>query len=787
MPPVKISLGSMTDGVSTRPMPQRGPATMREAINTMMRRSRGVEKRPGTTLVEAQGGLGFDLDVTNPIGDKFFHWIDRSEFEKFLVVIDPDNTGIDRIEIFNLVARGTGLGGAENERAGEKMVVFTVLSGLDDPLDYLELGDIAARHRYRCLTVADTTIIANRNIEAALTGAAINYTNGNGTTLIRDVATVANNKPSWNSFPQPPTGTASAGDIDDADIFYARDDDLGWPAGWYRASSTTQPPWYTRIRTEGANSLVNHETWPVQLKFDGQEFELSFPAWNERYSGDSFTNPGPQTASGPSSPHRIRDLCFFQSRLWFGSYEFLDSSQTGDIFNLWNNSGVGITDTDPINVSFQSDAVTTVDWLVPFDGGIVAFTRGSRQFAVMSQGAMAPSTVSILPTTSYPTVDYCPPTKLANQLYFMGERNGSMILYEYVFQSDRSANVATDATGEIEGYIPSRVWTVQESALNDMLFCLSTQAVRNIYVNQMKWDEGQNLQRAWMKWDRNRTIAAIRVMGTVLYVVANRTGGKLYLETVNIDLPVNDDSDETPVTVNGYSGSGDMGFNICLDAKLTTSGMYSSIDNTTTWTVPFEDTTINRVVLGQMFDCDYEWPPSSGTFHSQRWKGKTLKPTSEGGNLTIMVGDGSTTIVAAGKYDTNAYGSVAKVWIGINYDMRLTLNEQFYRDQQGATVSGKVQLKSLMLKLIGTGDLKVEITPQGRDTITFPYVNEQIGQFSLSEGQTDPEYDEFNLPCMGRAYDTQIEIVNDSVYPCRIVGGEFRAGFVPSTSNPTRR
>lgn len=789
MPAVKIPLTSLVEGVSTRPMPYRVPGTLAEAVNASMRRARGCEKRPGTVLVKTDQA-DYSLDITNPGNPKFYHFIDRSEFEKFLIVIDPLNTGAARIECFTLVRRGNGDGSTGNEKAGQKLTLNSVLSGSDDPLDYIgAAGTTVARHRFRALTVTDTTIIANRDVSVGLAGTAITYQTAAGNPIRVVSENNVNNLASWNDFPQPPTGTASAGATTSDYIFYARDDDLGWPAGWYRAVSTTVPPWYERIRTEPADSLIDHTKWPVQLQFDGTKFNLSFPAWNPRYSGDSFTNPGPQLASGPSAPHKIRDLCFFQSRLWFGGYEFIDSSALGDVFNLWNNSYVGITDADPINVSLQSDAVTTVDWMVPFDGGVVCLTRGARQFELRSQGAMTPSTVSVLPATSLKTVDYCPPVKLGNQLYFVGELNGANVIHEYMFQADRASNVATTATAEVEGYIPARLWTLKASSLNDMLFGLSTTLVDTIFVCQMQWNEGRNEQRAWMKWERDGTpIHAIHAIDSKLYIVVQRNQGggpKLYLETLDIDLPSNDDSGETPTTVNGYSGSGDMGFAIRLDCRGTYQGVYDPATDETTWTLPFREPGINRVVLGQMFDCDYEFPP--GTFNQQRRKGEVLKPISEGGNLTISTTSTTTTVKAPGNYATNANGNNALCWIGINYEQRLTLNEQFVRDEQGVTIPGRVQLKHLTLKLVDTHYLRVEITPEGRDTISFEYINDTVGQTIPSKGTDAVPYEEFNLPCLGKAHDLTIEIVNDSVYPSRIVGGQFNATIVVERRDPTEK
>lgn len=779
---INLPLTNLVDGVSTRPMPERSAGSVASATNVLMRRVRGCEKRPGSFLLKAPAS-DYSLAVTNPTQPKHYHWINRDEDERFLMIVDPANTGTARIECFTVFQRGDGSGTLGNEAYGQKMgLTATNHTSGTNPLDYVALtatGGLNVRRRFRALTVADTTILCNKDVDVGLTGSAITYTDGSAANI--RISTNDQNVQSWSDLPQPPTGTAGAGVTSSDYIFYTRDDDLGQPAGWYRASSTTQPPWYTRIRTEGANSLIDWSKWPIRVNFNGSAFVVIHPEWQDRFSGDSFNNPGPQLASGPSAPHKISDLCFFQSRLWFAGYELLDSSQTGDIFNLWNESLVGIKDTDPINISLQSDTVTIVDWMVPFDGGIVLLTRGSRQFEVKSQGAMTPSTVSLLPATNYAAVSYCAPAKLGNQLYFAAEQNQSMVLYEYVFQSDRSSNVATDITKEVEGFIPDDAIVIRTSNQNDMLFVLSSDDQKILYVCQMEWVDGRAAQRAWSKWTFSDPIQDLQVFDNALFLVFLRNN-KLYIEAIDIGNPSNDTDGLTPTTVDGYSGSGAMEYASRLDSRGWYQGSYNAGTNTTTWTVPYEDASLDTVILGQMFDCNYEWPPSSGTFLEQRWKGKILKAPS----INVSASGGSTTITASGNYATNANGDNARCWIGISYDSRIRLNEQFVRDQNGAAVAGKVHLKHLMVRLSNTGAFRVEITPKGRDVVTFEYNKDAVGQSLLGANGDFLEYDEFNMPCLGSAFDTRIEFVNDSPYPSRFIGGEFKAQFVREY-DPTRR
>lgn len=787
MPAIRLPLTSLTDGVRTTPMPDRSPGSIRAGSNLLMRRVRGIEKRPGTQIVKSPVA-NYRLDVSNPTQNKNYVWIERSELDRFVCILDPANAGDARMQIFTLATRGTGAGTPGNEIAGQA-IVLTVTNhpvGGENPLDYISTGSspAAVQRRFRAVTVSDATIITHRGRVPALDGSDITYEKEDASD-IRDKAN-SNNVQSYNDLPQPPTGTAAPGDLQNDFIYFTQDDDLGWPAGWYRASSTTTPPWYTRIRTESANSLIDYTTFPIRLDFVGTGFTVYHPTWPDRYSGDSFTNPGPQVASGDFGAKPIRDLCFFQGRLWFGGGEYIDSTQIGDVFNLWNQSYVTVTDRDPVNVSLQGDTAGLINWMVPFDGGLVILTFGDRQYEVKSQGAMTPSTVSLLPTTNVQAVETCAPTKMGNQLYWCGEQNDSVVVWEYIFQEDRSSSVASNITAEVEGYILTRPFFLRSSSQNEVVFLRNSSELRTIYVCQMQWREGKAAQRAWSKWTFADDIMDFQVMGSVMYLIVKRNN-QLYLETLWVDLPSDDDDGLTPTTVNGYSGSGDMSFAVRLDSRGSYQGSYNAGTNETTWTIPYEDENIDRVVLGQMWDANYEFPPASGIFFEQRRKGKVLTPDTEGGVLEITVGGGTTTIVTLGNYATNGNGDNAPCWIGVSFEKRAILNEQFARDENGQAVQGLVQLKHLMVRLAGTGYLRVEVTPQGRDMIPFEYVKDLVGQAVLGEGLTLPEYDEFNLPCMGSAYKTQIDLVNDTPFPSRVIGGEFKALFVPSKTDPRRR
>jgi hypothetical protein len=776
MPSVPIHIPALIGGVSRLPVSHRSPLSVASADNVTMRTLHGLEKRPGTRLILAADNIdaGGWLNVTGPTNPKFVHWIDRDNDEKFVVLIDPNNADLAKVEIFTIVDRSPA------EEPGDKMTVTQTATGGNDPTDYISVGMGPfpnPERRFRSITVADTTLILNRDRQFDLTGTAIDYRDA-ATNLIRD-RTNDNNVGSWNDLPHPPTGTAAAGVTTSDFIFHTRDDDLGWPSGWYRASSTTLPPWYTRIRTEPANSLIDFTVAPIRLDFDGSDFDLSFPDWAPRFSGDSTTNPGPQLAQGPSAPHRIRDLAFFQNRLFLAGYEFIDSSQSGDVFNMWIDSSVTLTDADPINVSLQSDTVTVVDFIVPFDGGIVVFTQGSRQFELRSQGALTPATVSILPTTSYAAVGYVAPAKLGNQLYFMAEQNNAMIVYEYQFHDQAASNVATNITAEVEDYIPARMRVFRTASQSDMLLALTDGDPKALYVNQSRWDGNQKIQNAWFRWsfDCDRILDMWAYDSTL--VILLRRNNVLWLETLDLDNPGNDDDGTTPTNPgNGFTGTGNMGFVLRMDSKRSVQGVYNAVSNETTWTLPFEDDTYDTVVLGQSFDADYE---EGGEFFSQRAKGTVL------GGVTVVASGGNTVLTAPGKWDTNLNGDNAPCWVGRSFEKRVRLNEQMVRDpQSGTAVPGFVQLLKGFLRLAHTGYIRVEITPKGRSTLTKEFIRPLVGQAILDEGFNPDETVSFGYEVLASSHDSIIELVNDTPYPSQVVEAGFRARFIPERTGPGR-
>lgn len=737
-----IRIPTLVGGVSRAAQSQRPPHVVEVADNVTLSLSRGAEKRAGTEFILAAGGTGGSLNVTDPTNTKHVAWIDRDSSERFLVLIDPaqGSTDAEVVEIFDL--------------AGAKK---TVNYNATNPRPYIIAGAGDARRRLRMITIADASFIMNRTVVTALSGAAIDYKNEANSVFWRQRSS-ANNYPSWSDFPHPPSAVVTpVGDTTDDAIYYAREDDLGWPQGFYAAISTTQPPWYQRIRTEGANSLIDASTMPVQITFNGTDFAVARVTWTDRLSGDSAINPGPTFIGGS-----LTDFAFHQGRMFFAGGERLVSSIAGDLFNLWIDNSVLQVDSDPVEARIGNNRVSNITHLTTFRDSLVMHTTGGRQFELRSDGPLAPGTARMEPTTALLNVDYVQPTTMGDQLYFAGERNFANTLYEYYVSPTSLTNVALDITQTVEGYIPAEVSLLEASEAHDMLFVLTDAEPNNIYVYKTSWNGDQKILSAWYRWttDEDNAILSCHVFDDDLYLLVKRDS-LLWLEKVSIEQPEED-----------TEGNLTMGYQVRVDRKQRLLGAYDPITNTTVWTLAdLEDDTITEIVLAEEWDND-------SMAGEERLKGVRLQPT-------VLVSGGDTVLTVEGQYETTLDGNDGYAYIGRPYTMQIRLSEQFPRDQQGQALNGNVQLLTGTIRHKDTGYYKVEVTPTGRETFTHEFVFPRVGSTPLDSDILDAA-GEFRFRILAAAYAVTIDIKNDSPMPCNIVDMEIITRFVPQRGNPNK-
>jgi hypothetical protein len=118
--------------------------------------------------------------------------------------------------------------------------------------------------------------------------------------------------------------------------------------------------------------------------------------------------------------------------------------------------------------------------------------------------------------------------------------------------------------------------------------------------------------------------------------------------------------------------------------------------------------------------------------------------------------------------------------------MSTELSQPMVQDDNGFTIQGNFQIRTMEVRHQGTVEYEVQVAPSNRDIKTFPYYAGRVGsaivgQLALSE------YGRFNVRVFGNSQDTRITIQSTSPYPVLVTKLEYIGDFVAGRTNPVKR
>jgi hypothetical protein len=189
-------------------------------------------------------------------------------------------------------------------------------------------------------------------------------------------------------------------------------------------------------------------------------------------------------------------------------------------------------------------------------------------------------------------------------------------------------------------------------------------------------------------------------------------------------------------------------FQVLLDRKVSLTGVYDSVTNKTTWTLPYPESNPMSVILGSAF-------------------------TSGSGSRLNTTQATSTTITAKGDY--SAYPCI----VGRNYTARYRFSEQYVRDGNKVSMTGgTLKLRRMHLNYSNSGQFTVEVTPKARETYRYEFTGVLIGTLQALIGTPSITSGTFTFPIRTSNLGVTIDIVNDSYLPSIFQSAEWDAEFV---------
>jgi hypothetical protein len=504
-----------------------------------------------------------------------------------------------------------------------------------------------------------------------------------------------------------------------------------------RNAGTNTGYWEETIApNSGEITQFDATTLPLALvRLSATSFRLERPAWASRLVGSAATVVTPSIVG-----EKISAMFLWRNRLGFLAGENAVLSRAGNLYNLWPKSSTQVNDDDPIDVTVNAPRVSVLRHPVPFQRNLMLFSD-TTQFVMTSEGALSPRTVRVDPVTEYDCSPIAPPVSSGRDVFFAFERAayGASTSYsgvrEYYIDANSVSNAANDVTAHVPQYIPSDLFRLSVSTTADVLLALTKVAWDAVYVYSYLWDGDEKVQSAWYRWrfPESKVLSA-EASGGLVSLVFQRVGG-IHLELIDL---------RSTLVDTGIGGDED--FLVHLDRRVTLTGVYDSVLNRTTFTLPYGDAygTVEAVA-----------GPAWG---SRRGARLTLTPAT------------STQFFVTG--DWSAHPCI----VGLKYTMRLTFSEFFLRDRERqAITTGRLQLRYLTVNFRVAGPFSAEVASDGRDTAVYAWSPFKLGKLSFKTDTPVIEGGQFAIPVASRSDRCQVSLVNDTPYPSTFYSAEWEA------------
>jgi hypothetical protein len=495
-------------------------------------------------------------------------------------------------------------------------------------------------------------------------------------------------------------------------------------------------------------------TMPVALvRLGDGNFRLERISWNTRLVGSTTGNcPIPSFVGGT-----ISSMFFYRGRLGVLSSENCVMSRANNLYNFWPKSAALVADDDPIDVTANGARVCLLRHAVPFQRVLMLFSDNA-QFPLTSGEVLSARTVRVDPATEFDCSRTVSPVSSGQDLFFVYEKASTSeeLRYsgvrEYFVNQQASTNDAVDVTAHVPQYIPTQVFGASVSSTEDLLLLISRGEPNAIHWYKYLWgDSDRKVQSAWGRWTfrPSDTILSAHIEKTTVHLVIQRSDG-IHLEFMELQRAPN---------------SGALPFQIHLDslALSLAVGTYNAGANETAFVCPYDPATVDGEI--QLIAGDDQFKLDGVTPNAQ---GALLKYRIQGGVFW-----------AQGRFDSG------HVVFGVKYEHRLTLSEQFMRDQNGVAIQeGRLQLKHLTVNFRDAVTFRVEVETPGRDVATYRYQALQLGIIGSTLGVPTMRSGAFTCAIASASTRATISLVNDSPYPATFYSAEWEGEF--HTRSPRR-
>jgi hypothetical protein len=521
----------------------------------------------------------------------------------------------------------------------------------------------------------------------------------------------------------------------------------------------TGRPYTQKVRSPDICSVIDENRMPQKLSFDAspeginKDWYFGPIKWKERTTGDRDTNPGPSVflnSDKTDARHiNLNTITTYRDRLFFASGDVVFSSQLGVYEDLFLQDPSNIVSADPIDIRASSKTYTEIVSLTPFSDFLFVNSKADTQFELRgSENQITPLTAQLTPTAFYSTARLTEPLLMGSLIYFFDKGR----LYMYIAQQGTSLSTAEEVSSHCYGYLPQEYKCTCVCPAQNTIAFVGEENQNSIYFYTNRFSADKVLQNAFYRYvlETNDIIESIQSYDNYIYAIVKRFNSitgfeyyilKSYLGRIDKSIPRLDNLFKLTILKNE---------NTFFNQSTNETNIYINY--------PY---TINKDKIVLITDSsDSSWGEKKYT---------VLQPT-----IFENINGIGYILKINGDYSQHQ----SKLYVGTKFTMNVELSTQFVRDQNNNIIDGVLNLKTLQLRHVDTGNYDVIATRREKSVITSKFSalvsNQYLDTLSIENTQ---KMGEFVAKVFGFSDTTSVKIISDYPTPVNIVNMEFKGKF----------
>ena len=301
--------------------------------------------------------------------------------------------------------------------------------------------------------------------------------------------------------------------------------------------------YWEEVAEPGSNTILNSSDMPHVIIFANKAngdpaFIASAVDYNNRTCGSDDFNP-----SFVDSP--ISNVHFYRNRLVFLSEENVVMSSAGDLFNWFPSSALGVSSSDPVDLSVSTNFSSVLQDAIVINSGMILFSKYQQFRLDTSNDILSPNTAKISEISRYEFDIETRPFALGTNIGFMGLSTTHSTFYELTNVFDQGPVDVIERSKIISKTIPAGMNLIADSKEANVVFVGKFDS-DIVYGYRYFTETNQNsIQNCWFRWQLPGNLAQHFVIDGDYYCVVEGDDGfskfiKLALDKLPTDGPFYD-------------------------------------------------------------------------------------------------------------------------------------------------------------------------------------------------------------------------------------------------------